>query len=477
MKKTIAYTSLVTLSLCITLLCASLPGRGAETLPDLARRGAAMDVRRLLDSGVPVDTRQATTGWTALIAAVRSGKTDVVKLLLDRGAKPDLASTTGYTPLMAAAQTRNTALIRLLLLRGANANKSTPQGLTPLMIAAGNKSDSRIEIADLTNIKLLLRGGADPERLHKSGATALTVAEAGGKTQVAAYLRRMGGSDEATDTATVRDGILAGTVAYRERIAVSPAAFSVVRLLDVAPKSPVVVAQTVTLFVGKQVPVSFSLAYTGTVLGKRRSPQFALDARIVSGSTVQYRTDKPIPVLRGDVKEKSILLLLTRATPEVASALTAEAVAATDKALTTAGRTRTGTTRVGEIVTSFEATYLEGRLVRIVARSAQGDYGNRTDRYYFTEALDSGGIPVLRGAFLSAKRAARTQPTVNGSGGTQIIPGRYEQVDQRIFLNDDNTPISTAKTVDGEKREVSSLDITAARNFARFLAARATRSL
>ncbi|MBC8141841.1 MAG: ankyrin repeat domain-containing protein [Armatimonadetes bacterium] len=472
MKKLIAPTCLVAI-----LLCASPSVRGADTLPDAAARGAVSEVRRLLDEGVPVDTRKANTGWTALISAVRSGKTDVVKLLLERGAKPDLASATGYTPLMAATQTRNAPLIRLLLLRGANANKSTPQGLTPLMVAAGNKADSRTEAADLESVKLLLRGGADPERLHKSGATALAVAEAGGKTQVAAYLRRMVGGGSASDAVIARDGILAGSVAYRERIAVSPAAFSVVRLLDVAPKSPVVIAQTVTPFAGKQVPVAFSLPYTGAAIGKRYNPRFALDARIVSGSTVQYRTAKPVPVLQSAGASKNVPLLLTRADEQTASALTAEAIATTDKALTISGQTRTGTTRVGEIVTSYEAMYLGGRLARIVARSTQGDYGNRTDRYYFSEAIDSGGVPMLRGAFLSAKRAARTQPPVNGGGETQIIPGKFEQVNQRIFLSDNGDTISTMKTVDGENREVSPLDITAARNFARLLAVRAIGSI
>ena len=151
------------------VLCATLSVRGAETLPDVAARGGVDAVRRLLDAGVPVDTKQTRTGWTPLLAAVRANKPDVVKLLLERGAKPDLASNTGYTPLMAAVQTRHPAMIRLLLLRGANANKSTPQGLTALMVAAGNKADARTEATDLESVKLLLRGGADPERLHKSG--------------------------------------------------------------------------------------------------------------------------------------------------------------------------------------------------------------------------------------------------------------------------------------------------------------------
>ena len=42
---------------------------GAELLPDVAARGDVAGVRRLLDGGTPADTRQPSTGWTALIAA------------------------------------------------------------------------------------------------------------------------------------------------------------------------------------------------------------------------------------------------------------------------------------------------------------------------------------------------------------------------------------------------------------------------
>jgi hypothetical protein len=44
-----------------------------------------------------------TIGTTPLIRAAKAGDTDAIKLLLARGAKPDLANSLGITPVMAAA--------------------------------------------------------------------------------------------------------------------------------------------------------------------------------------------------------------------------------------------------------------------------------------------------------------------------------------------------------------------------------------
>ena len=284
----------------------------------------------------------------------------------------------------------------------------------------------------------------------------------------------MAGSGESTGASVAVDGVFTGSVAYRERIAVSPAAFSVVRLLNVASKSPVVIAQSVTPFRGRQVPVAFSLPCTGAAIARQNRPRLALDARIVFGGAAQFRTDTPVPVLQPGTPGKNVVLNLLRATPDAQAVLAGEAIAATDKALALAGETRPGSTRVGEITTNYQATYMGGRLVRIVASSTQGDYGSRTDRYYFSETTDRGGFPLLRAAFLQATRTGRASASA-GNGDAPIIPGRFEKVTQRIFLADTGEAISTGKTVDKEARSVSPLDITAARNFARLLAADALR--
>ncbi len=450
-----------------TMLFPAATWAAGDSLPTVAAQGSIAEVRRLLDAGAPIDAKQERSGWTALIAAIRAGKTDVATLLLERGANPNAAGLTGYTPLMAATQQGNVALLRILLLRGANPNQATPKGLTPLMLAAGHPGGTQTEKNDLECVKILLRGGADPEKKHTTGATALTVAEARHATQIAAYLRRVVGGGTAATVPTVGDGIITGSVAYRERIAMSSAAFAVVRLLDAAPKSPVVLSQTVTPFLGKQVPVAFSLKYETVSLSARPNGRFVLDARIIAGGTAQFRTPQPVPTLTAGAPSKKVLLLVTPTNEVSRTALASEAITNTDKVLDQAGSSFRGQLTIGETQTKYTAWFLAGKLVRINTSSSPEDYGSRSDQLYFAEDTTNERIPLLRASYLTAKRIVHA--------GAASVPSGYEQVIQKIILDDAGKPLVTIKTVDKQKQDVTALDITAARNFARIVAAEVVR--
>lgn len=462
------------------LIASSVLGEGNDTLAEVAARGNIADVQRLLDAGVPVNSRQTGTGWTPLITAIRAGRADVAKLLLDRGANPNVAGSTGYTPLMAATQMRNVGMIRILLLQGANPDKATPKGLTALMLAAGNKSDAKNQRQDLECVKMLLRGGADPDKKHLSGATALSIATERGAMPVVAYLRRVGvagsgGSGVPSSLVVATNGTITGSVIYRERVAVSSAAFSVVRLLDIKPKVPVVVAQTVTPFAGRQVPVPFLLPYKGADLAARPNPQFVLDARIVASGAALFRTEKPVPALTPESKGKKVTLPLVLASEDAQARLASEAIAATDKALAQIGSSISGKQTLGEFATSYTATFIGTQLVRIVSNSSQGDYGSRTDRFYFSEGMDSEGFPILRASFLNSRRIARTQAPGNPAQ-TVVVPGKYENVIQKIILNDAGKAWIATRSVDGQNQNVSDPDVTAARNFSRLVSAEVLRA-
>ncbi len=451
---------------------------GAELLPDVAARGDVAGVRRLLDGGTPADTRQPSTGWTALIAACRANRAGVATLLLERGANPNAAGGNGYTPLMAAAQAGNVPLLRTLLLRGADPNRATRKGLTPLMVAAGNANDVKTAPVNLECVKLLLRGGADPDKQYGDGVTALSVAESRGATLIAVYLRRVGAARNGAgdrETALVGNGVLAGSVLYRERIAVSPAAFSLVRLLDVSPKVPVVLSRAVTPFAGKQVPVAFSLPYAGARLAARPNARLAMDARIILGCATEFASAKPVPVPGDVTKNKNIILAVTRTGGAQRALLAGEAINATDLAIRKAGVSVSGRRNTGDLRTKYTASFLGGRLVRITANSTQGDYGNRTDRFYFGEGADSEGFLPLRAAFLHARRVSRTQPSLGG-GVSAIILGSFDQVEQKIILGDGGEILSSGKTVNRRQQSVTGSDTSAARNFARLLASDATRA-
>ena len=103
---------------------------------------------------------------TPLVRAVERGDRSVVEALLDGGAAPDGACgcATGETPLWTAVAFGRTDLARLLLERGASPGVAIPSGVTPLHVAA-----MRVD-RELTD--LLLAAGADADARDVGGRTA-----------------------------------------------------------------------------------------------------------------------------------------------------------------------------------------------------------------------------------------------------------------------------------------------------------------
>jgi len=144
------------------------PG-GETALMTTARTGKVDAVNLLLDRGANVNAKDTERAQTALMWAVIENHPDTVKLLLDRGAdikaqtavtitkgeyvpaRPAAASGTGIirqralptpnggmTPLLFAVRDGNTDMVRLLLERGADINQSSGNHTTPLIIALLN---------------------------------------------------------------------------------------------------------------------------------------------------------------------------------------------------------------------------------------------------------------------------------------------------------------------------------------------------
>lgn len=105
---------------------------------DLISAAAAGDLQTLsgaLDSGARADGRGAN-GWTPLIAAARNGQVDCARLLIARGADPNLASPRGTTPLMYAKThafaSGDFTLMEVLLAAGSAINARDAAGLSVL---------------------------------------------------------------------------------------------------------------------------------------------------------------------------------------------------------------------------------------------------------------------------------------------------------------------------------------------------------
>jgi ankyrin repeat protein len=108
---------------------------------------------------------------TPLLYAARDGRAESARLLLDAGAKIDLADANDVTPLLTALLNGKLPVAKLLLERGANVNVHDWYGRTPLWAAVdvrdlevnGPKKDNGVDRPlALELIKALLDKGADP---------------------------------------------------------------------------------------------------------------------------------------------------------------------------------------------------------------------------------------------------------------------------------------------------------------------------
>jgi ankyrin repeat protein len=152
-------------------------------LASRSRGGIAM-VRLLLDRGAKPDLPMPVVGATPLHLAVGSGEPDnleIVKELLARGADPNLRTTLPasrqgepggayamVTPFEFAFLLGAQPKIEALLAKGANPNFHDSEGRTLLSSALRRKETNRIE--------LLLRAKADPNVADKDGTTPLALA-------------------------------------------------------------------------------------------------------------------------------------------------------------------------------------------------------------------------------------------------------------------------------------------------------------
>jgi uncharacterized protein len=105
---------------------------------------------------VIINTRDSSTGETALHIVTKRRDTAWVSFLLAKGANPDLRDPGGNTALMMATQVSYAEGISLLLDRRAAVDLANNSGETPLIRAVQNR--------DLATVRALLTAGANPNK-------------------------------------------------------------------------------------------------------------------------------------------------------------------------------------------------------------------------------------------------------------------------------------------------------------------------
>jgi hypothetical protein len=111
-----------------------------------------------------INTRDITTGQSALHIVTERRDLQWVRFLTQRGANPNIEDEKGVTPLQIAASLGFVEAVEVLLKAGARVDKASDTGETPLITAVHRR--------DVAMVKLLLANGADADRTDNSGRSA-----------------------------------------------------------------------------------------------------------------------------------------------------------------------------------------------------------------------------------------------------------------------------------------------------------------
>ena len=120
-----------------------------------------------------INSRDVTSGRTALHIAADRRDAGWIAFLLNRGANPNIADNRGVTPLMRASQLGFFDGIEALVRKGARVDDANRPGETPLILAVHRR--------DTAMMRVLLGAGADPDRTDNSGRSARDYAELEGR--------------------------------------------------------------------------------------------------------------------------------------------------------------------------------------------------------------------------------------------------------------------------------------------------------
>ncbi|XP_064402664.1 uncharacterized protein LOC135348400 isoform X9 [Halichondria panicea] len=136
-------------------------------------------VKVLIEKGAQVNI-QLNDGRSALMIASQYGHSDVVKILIEKGAQVNIQLNDGRSALMIASQNGHSDVVKILIEKGAQVNMQKNDGWSALMIASENGHSDVI--------KILIEKGAQVNMQNNDGWSALMIASQNGHSDVVKIL-------------------------------------------------------------------------------------------------------------------------------------------------------------------------------------------------------------------------------------------------------------------------------------------------
>lgn len=133
---------------------------------EAVKKKEGQEVTDMLANGSPslINTRDLTSGESALHLVTKRRDLTWMQFLIAMGANVNIRDAKGITPLVAACNLGFTEGAELLVEKGAKVDESNNAGETPLITAVHNRN--------IAMMRILLKAGANPDRADNSGRTA-----------------------------------------------------------------------------------------------------------------------------------------------------------------------------------------------------------------------------------------------------------------------------------------------------------------
>jgi ankyrin repeat protein len=148
-----------------------------DELLEAAKTSNLAAVTAALEKGANVDARDSGFGRTALMTASMHSAIPIMRALLDAGASVNLQAVLGETALILAASGRGGESIKLLLARGADPNLADREKKTPLMWMVDTQFHRGVDTSG--SIAPLVEAGAQINDRDAAGRTVLMWAVTG----------------------------------------------------------------------------------------------------------------------------------------------------------------------------------------------------------------------------------------------------------------------------------------------------------